>query len=56
MTPWVVKRRYPDGGSNADTFKISKGNDVIRDFSIVQNDRIEANGYTLKFIKLEAAF
>ena len=37
------------GGSNADTFKISKGNDVIRDFSIVQNDRIDANGYDLEF-------
>ena len=37
------------GGSNADTFKISKGNDVIRDFSIAQNDRIDANGYSLEF-------
>nr|WP_115093126.1 DUF4347 domain-containing protein [Synechococcus sp. UW106] len=37
------------GGSNADTFKISRGNDIIRDFSIVQNDRIDANGYSLEF-------
>ena len=36
------------GGSGADRFRISKGKDTIKDFSIADGDVIDANGYDLQ--------